>query len=77
MPTDDAGCRGQEVQVFGGGGSVECHFCPEGDILKMVPQVFLRKEGERAFGGVVSQYVHLSLMGSKAKEAAYNNLLKQ
>lgn len=43
----------------------------------MVPQVFLRKEGERAFGGVVSQYIHLSLMRSKAKEATYNNLLKQ
>lgn len=29
---------------------MECHFYQEGDILKTVPQVFLRKEDESAFG---------------------------
>lgn len=75
MPTDDAGYRGQEAQVSGGRGGFECHFYQEGDILKNMPQVFLRNEDECALGGLVSKYVLLSPMGSKAKEAVYSNHL--
>lgn len=78
MPTEDAGCRRQEAQASRGRGGFECHFYQEGDVLKNMPQVFLRNEDECVLGGLVSKYVLLSPMGSTAKEAACsNNLLKQ